>query len=245
VVLGQTLHEQEAILQLKAGNICGLEVLYRDHYEAVFRTAYGIVRNHHVAEDVTQRVFIELFSAIKRFDLKRPFSPWLHRTAVRRSLDELRRRPGRDVPIDEALAHPSADPSPEEEAIQSELKAIVWKALAALDPKHRAAVVLRCYQDFSEAEMAVALRCRRGTVRSRLHYARARLRELLAENTLPLAGPGPANPMPEPPLAPTGPGPANPKFSRNGKEKSTELSEEEPVADSGGQGPFAPTQIPS
>ena len=189
-------------------------MLFELHHQAVFRTAYGIVRNYHLAEDVTQRVFIELFTAIKRFDPRRPFPPWLHRIAVRRSLDELKRRKDRDVPIEEILDLPSAAPSPEEEAERSELKAAVWNALAVLDPKHRAAVVLRLYHGLSEAEMAVALRCRRGTVKSRLHYALGRLRELLADY----------NP------SPTAPGLANPKFSRNGKEETTDPVEDTLVA---------------
>ncbi len=136
------MNEQEAILQLKAGNICGLEVLYRDHYEAVFRTAYGVTRRHGDAEEVTQQGFIEVFTAIKRYDLRRPFPPWLHRIAVRRSLDELRRRKNRDVTIEAIPDLPSPDLSPEEQAEGSQRRGAKWKALEPLDPKHRSAGVL-------------------------------------------------------------------------------------------------------
>ena len=82
--------EKEAIRQLKAGNIGGLEFLYQLHYTSVFRTAYGIVHHHHGAEDVTQQVFIELFTAIKRYDLERPLLPWLRKIAVHKSLGALK-----------------------------------------------------------------------------------------------------------------------------------------------------------
>lgn len=165
------MEEQEAILQCQAGNVAALGALFELHHHSVFRTSYGIVRRHDLAEDVTQQVFIELFTAIRRYDARRPFPPWLHRIAVHRSLDELRRRKVRDVPIEAAAELPSPSTTPEQAAEESELRSAVRNALGSLEPKHRAAVVLRYYQGFSEAETAVALGCRLGTVKSRVHYA--------------------------------------------------------------------------
>ena len=58
----------------------------------------------------------------------------------------------------------------------------MWAAIRSLKPKHRAAVVLRYYRGFSEAEMAVALSCPRGTVKSRLHSALRQLEEILRQS---------------------------------------------------------------
>ena len=176
--------EQDAIRRCQAGELYGLGVLFELHHRAVFRTAYGVVRRHDVAEDVTQQVFIELFRAIKRYDNRRPFAPWLYRIVVNRSLDELRRRKERTVPIESVREPPSPAASPEDLAEASELRATIRDALSELDGKHRAAVVLRYYRGFSEAEMAVALGCSPGTVKSRLHYALRRLREALGETEL-------------------------------------------------------------
>lgn len=173
------MREQEAIRRCQAGEEAALGVLFELHHRAVMRTSYGIVRNFDLAEDVTQQVFIQLFTSIKRYDLKRPFPPWLHRIAVNRSLDELRRPRHRDVDLRAAEELPSLSMRPEQEAEASELRAAVRKAIGTLDPKHRATIVLRYYQGFSEAEMATALHCRRGTVKSRLYYALRRLREIL------------------------------------------------------------------
>ena len=180
------MEEQEAILQCQAGNLVALGALFELHHHSVFRTSYGIVRRHDLAEDVTQQVFIELFTAIRRYDARRPFPPWLHRIAVHRSLDELRRRKERDVPIEAAAELPSPSTTPEQAAEDSELRSAVRNALGSLEPKHRAAVVLRYYQGFSEAETAVALGCRLGTVKSRVHYALRRLRENFAALSSPL-----------------------------------------------------------
>ena len=67
-------------------------------------------------------------------------------------------------------------------------------ALEDLSPKHRAVVVMYYYQDFSVAEISKALGCFRKTVRTRLHYARARLREILESRASPITGPSLSNP---------------------------------------------------
>ena len=110
-----TVHrEREAILRCRDGDLAGLEVLFELHRIRVLRTAYGIVGRHHLAEDVTQQVFVELFTAIRRFDPERPFAPWLYRIVVNTSLKELRRRHHRSLPLDEAAADlPSLDPLPD------------------------------------------------------------------------------------------------------------------------------------
>ncbi len=188
------MQELEAISQCQAGKQEALGVLFQLHHQAVFRTAYGITRNYDLAEDITQQVFIELFTAIQRYDPRRPFPPWLHRIAVHKSLDELRRPAKRVVPIGDADDLPSPAPSPDDEAEKSELQATIRDALGGLEPKQRAVLVLRYYHGFSEAEMAVALHCRRGTVKSRLHYAQRRLREILEAQASPLTGPSLTNP---------------------------------------------------
>jgi RNA polymerase sigma-70 factor (ECF subfamily) len=174
------LQEQEAIRRCQAGELAGLGVLFELHHRAVFQTTYGVVRRYDVAEDVTQQVFIRLFASVKRFDHRRPFLPWLHRIAVNLSLDELRRRKRHDLPLEEAGPLRSTLPSPEEAAEEAEMREFVWNSIGALSPKHRAAVVLRYFHGFNEEEMAMALRCRRGTVKSRLHNALRRLREVVA-----------------------------------------------------------------
>ena len=175
-----------------------LGVLFQLHHQAVLRTAYGIVRRLDLAEDVTQQVFIELFSSMKRYDTQRPFRPWLHRIAVNLSLNELGRRKNRHVPIESARELRSTSASPEQAAEESELRAAIRNAVGALAPKYRAAVVLRYYHGFSEAEMAVALRCRPGTVKSRLHYALRRVGEMLLQQNPPMTAPNLTQPeLPE------------------------------------------------
>ena len=178
--------ERQAILLCQQGDVSGLEVLFELHRRAVARTAFGVVGSQDVAEDVTQHVFAELLTAIKTFDSERPFAPWLHRMVVNVSLKELRRRDHRNLPLEEATADlPSRDPLPDLVAEESEARRAMWAAVRSLSPKQRAAVVLRYYHGFNESEMAVALGCRRGTVKSRLHSALRRLELLLRESGTP------------------------------------------------------------
>ena len=178
--------EREAILRCQDGDLAGLEVLFELHRASVLRTAYGIVGRRQLAEDVTQQVFVELFTAMRRFDPDRPLAPWLYRIVVNISLKELRRRHHRTLPLDEVAADlPSLDPLPDLIAEESEFRRAIWSAVQSLSPKQRAAVVLRYYHGFSEAEMTVALGCRRGTVKSRLHSALRQLEVLLRESGIP------------------------------------------------------------
>ncbi len=179
-----TLQEREAICAIKAGDIAALEVLYELHNRAVFRTAYGIVRSYDLAEDVTQQVFIEVFTSIKRYNDRRPFRPWLHRIAINLSIDAVK-RDRRNVPFEDAGELESPSISPQDAAELSEKQAAVRKAIWSLSPKQRAVVVLYYYHGFRGAEMAEALCCRLGTVRSRLHYAMLRLREILGGDAPP------------------------------------------------------------
>ena len=150
------------------------------NHDAVMRTAYGIVRHHDVAEDVTQQAFVEVYGSISRYDLQRPFAPWLQRIAVNLSLDELRRTRS-DQRLQEAEQVASEAPSVEQAAEDSEARQAIWEALRGLSAKHRAAVVMRYYHGMSEPEMATALNCRRGTVKSRLYTALRKLRPILDE----------------------------------------------------------------
>jgi len=95
-------------------------------------------------------------------------------------MDYLRRdRRGAHLPLPttdwqlDALLGADPDPGPAERAERAELHDEIWRALERLPPDHRAVLVLRHYSQLSEAEMAQALQCRRGTIKSRLHRALA------------------------------------------------------------------------
>jgi RNA polymerase sigma-70 factor (ECF subfamily) len=181
------MDERQAIARLKRGDPGGLEVLVRRYQVRAIRAAYLIVRDQALAEDVVQAAFLRAFHRIRQFDADRPFGPWFLRGVVNDAIKAAARR-GRQVSLDQeawedgpALADllPDPSPGPPELAEQAEVERAIWEALGRLAPAQRAAVVLRYYLDFGEAEMAAELDAPPGTIKWRLHAARERLRSLL------------------------------------------------------------------
>lgn len=154
--------------------------------------ALQLVGDADEARDIVQDAMLRFFRHLDRIDAGRPLEPWLYqivrnrvrdlkrRQRIRRqeSLDALRER-GRPETVD-----PHADPAAD--AVRHELQARVWRALGELSEPHREILVLRDYQDLSYREIAAVLKIPVGTVMSRLHAARKRLREvLLGDGTAP------------------------------------------------------------
>ncbi len=163
--------------------------LFRHYHQRVFGSALFITHRTDAAEEIVQLVFIELFTAFRRFDPERPFLPWLYRIIHDVSMDYLRRdRRSAHLPLPttewrlDALLGADPEPGPEERAERAELQETIWRALERLPTHHRAVLVLRHYSQLSEAEMAEALRCRHGTVKSRLHRAHRALAVELGEH---------------------------------------------------------------
>src|SRR5262245_25709667 len=129
------------------------------------------------AEDMAQETFVKAWLALPRYEpALGTWRAWLCRIAVNQSIDLLRRgRPSQA--LDEWLPDPARGPA---EQAENDLQAqAVRRALAQLPPASRAALILSEYHGLSYAEIAAALDIPLGTVMSRLHYARRRLRELL------------------------------------------------------------------
>jgi len=181
------MEEREAIARLKRGDISGLEALVRQYQVKAVRTAYLIIRDRALAEDIVQAAFLRAYERIGQFDTGRPFGPWFLRSVVNDALKAAARRErqvsleaspeGEGASLAELLADPN--PGPDELAEAAETRQTVWAALGKLPPAQRAAIVLRYYLDLSETEMADELACPPGTVKWRLHAARKRLRTLL------------------------------------------------------------------
>lgn len=145
--------------------------LYARHAPAAGRLAYLLTGDAHLAEDLTQEAFVRAFGRYR--DIRRPeaFEWYLRRTIVNLTRSHFRRRrTERDFlaaqPRREPVTLP-ADPT-EHDAM--------WRSLHALPARQRAAIVLRYYEDLTDAQVAEALRCPIGTVKSLIHRGLERLR---------------------------------------------------------------------
>ncbi len=178
------MDERTAVERLKAGDVGGLEPLVRLHHARALRTAYLVVRDHLLAEEVVQDAFAKTCEKIGGFDEERPFGPWFMRVVVNDAVKAARKREraaSREVNDAEEMLLRLADPGngPHEEAEKAEAHRRVWRALEQLPPAQRAAVVQRYYLGMSESEMAVNSESPPGTIKSRLSAARKGLTRLL------------------------------------------------------------------
>jgi RNA polymerase sigma factor (sigma-70 family) len=182
-VEGRPLDEQELVEQARGGDARAYEVLVRRYQDLAFRTAW-VIAGGADAEDAAQEGFVKAWYALPRFRAGSPFRPWL--LAIVANEARNRRRSGRrqdDLALRVAEDRPSGDaaPSPEAAALDSEQRRLLLAAVGRLGDSDRQVIACRYFLELSEAEMAAALGCRRGTVKSRLSRALARLRDALAE----------------------------------------------------------------
>ncbi|MGY4643488.1 RNA polymerase sigma factor SigE [Cellulomonas sp. URHB0016] len=158
------------------------EQIVREHSARVYRLAYRLTGNQHDAEDLTQETFVRVFRSLSTYT-PGTFEGWLHRITTNLFLDQARRkqRVRMDAMGDDQERYPSTDQlaTPERAFEHAHLDSDVQRALDALPPEYRAAVVLCDIEGLSYEEIAVTLGIKLGTVRSRIHRARARLRESL------------------------------------------------------------------
>ena len=164
----------------KAGDLDAFERLVVLHQPAALRVAYVIAGSD--AEDAAQEAFVKAFRALGRFRSGSPFRPWLLRIVANEARN-LRRSAARRVGLTLRLAErpPGVECSPEDAALGALSRAELVRAVNGLGERDRLTLAYRYFVGLSEAEMAVALSCRPGTVKSRLARALTRLRQALPD----------------------------------------------------------------
>lgn len=171
------------IQRLCNSDLDALGGLFDRYYPQVYRTAYAILRDHAVAEDIAQDCFLKLHQYAQRIDTTLPLAPWLYRVTVNLSYTWISRRQKRRVSL-EALVDQLMSPAwsaPDQLAEQGDLQRRVQHAVSELPFNQRAVVVLYYLSGSSLEEIADILACPIGTVKSRLYYARETLRRRLGE----------------------------------------------------------------
>lgn len=189
-----SLQDLELVERAKAGHAEAFAELVAKYQDRVFNACLRICGHREDARDLTQDAFLKVFQALSTFRAESSFYTWLFRVAVNQALSHRRSsRRRREVSSDghlelagtqaERLGDRSggrAFPAADEALEQAELMPVVAKALESLDDDHRAVVVLRDVEGFDYQEIGLILDLAPGTVKSRLHRARAELRKTLA-----------------------------------------------------------------
>lgn len=161
-----------------AGESRAFSELVRRYQRAAYLVALGVTRRHADAEDVAQEAFMVALQRLEECRDPDRFAGWFTTIVKNRARNLLRReqlREGEPVPFQV----PSKIPGPDRETARAELRGTLSDALGALSPLQREVVLLHDLEGWKHREIAERLDMPSGTVRSHLHFARRRLRELL------------------------------------------------------------------
>ena len=153
-------------------------------YEAsVFRLALSILGDPAEANEITQETFIAALRSLRSYQEKQSLKAWLYTIALNRSRSHLRKQQVIERLTNGLAAHfrieTQKQVTPEDTILRGEQGSEVWRALAQLDERHRLVVTLRYFHELPIREIAEILSISEGTVHSRLHNAREKLRTAL------------------------------------------------------------------
>jgi RNA polymerase sigma-70 factor (ECF subfamily) len=182
----------EQLQRLRAGEEAAWGQLHRDHYPRLWSSVQRILNNPTLADDVVQEAFIKAHRDIRRFAGQSQLGTWLYRIAINQALDAVRKKQRTDrwlsflAPVSEDDRQPTmpegrVPPAASLGLEHAELRETIFQAMAELSPEHRAVIQLRLIDETSLEETARLLRCKAGTVNSRLHYACEHLRRKLGK----------------------------------------------------------------
>lgn len=203
---GREWSQLDSVCEQETMTICGsrpsprhaFEAIVKQHMKDAYFIALGLVGNREDALELSQEAFYRAYRHFDQLNSQEKFFPWFYQILRNLCFSHLRRRKVRRAyeqgPDDGALpgegaTSPAAQDGlekdrddafdPEMVAQRNESKDRLWRAIGELDEKHREVIVLRHFRNLSYDEMAKVLFCNRGTVTSRLYYARKRLKEIL------------------------------------------------------------------
>ncbi len=182
------LPDDDLVRAARRGDGTAFRELLERYKRRAFGVALGIVGDPDEAEDVVQEAFVKAYYKLPDFRFGSNFYTWFYRLLVNQAIDRWRKAARRSavpfedarVPGETAESEAAGRPkTPEELAGNRQLAEGIARAIAALPEYHRAVILLREVEGMTYEEIARVLGCSVGTVMSRLHYARARLKEAL------------------------------------------------------------------
>lgn len=163
------------------------EQLIRDTNRQAYALAYRLTGNSAEAEDLVQESFVRAYRFFHRYDESLPFASWLYRIMSNTHVDLMRRKGKlRTTSLDHAGSDgstewelPDLESSPDKELLENAMEEPVQRALNAITPEFRTAVLLADVEGMAYEEIADVMNTSVGTVRSRIHRGRRQLREQL------------------------------------------------------------------
>lgn len=185
--------EADAVARAREGDHEGFRFLVERYQGRAYRLALRVLRDETQAQDAVQEAFLKLYRSIRNFEGRSSFYTWLYRLVLNVCLDMKRRdrsnrhvewTDARDLGAGDASEAPTVGavgPGPGLALERAELRKRLGEAIETLPDEARTTLLLREVDGLSYAEIAEVLGIPKGTVMSRLHYARRRLQRWLVE----------------------------------------------------------------
>lgn len=170
--------DHELIHRAKAGEARTYQRLAEQHAGRLWRCALALSGDRHWADDLVQETLVEAWRSLAHFDGRCRFSTWLYGILRHRFLKGWPGHNAVRVSASDLGQVPSIARSPDQFAEASEDVQRVRRAVTALPEEHRLVVELRFFAGATLEEIAAALDCPPGTVKSRLHHALEKLRQM-------------------------------------------------------------------
>ncbi|HEY0957392.1 MAG TPA: sigma-70 family RNA polymerase sigma factor [Roseateles sp.] len=163
---------------VKRGRLADFEKLYRLYHPRLSRFLSHMLRQPELVEEVLDDTLLVVWQGADTFGGRSKLSTWIFGIAYRKALKALDRR---DLPVEAAEGEEPVDPAagPDQQLNLAQLRRRLQGALAELSPEHRAVVELCYFSDMAYGEIAEVVGCPPETVKTRMFYARRRLRTLL------------------------------------------------------------------
>src|SRR5687767_2289445 len=180
--MAEQLINGQVIEACQQGDRDAFQCLFEAYKDKVFSIAvYSSGGDRTLAEDVTQQIFLKLFTAIRQFRGDSEFTTWLYRLVVNACIDERRKRK-RWLPWGEteAMKDPGERKPQEKQFARLEVAEAVQAAIEELKPKFRLPILLKYIEGLSYEEIAGVMGCSKGTVASRLNRGHSQLAKRLS-----------------------------------------------------------------
>ena len=175
------MEETELVKRMIAGDRDAFAELMEQYQEKALRAAYLISGNHADSEDIVQETFVACFLNRKQLKNSEAFRSWFYKTLSRNAWKTCKKRKC-EQPAE--VRYPAGMPAPGNllsELVLKEEERVLYQAVLNLPVKQRTVMILYYYNEMSIKEIAAACGCLEGTVKSRLHSGKARLKHVLEE----------------------------------------------------------------
>jgi len=183
-------NDNALVLQTLQGKVKSFKILVERYQKRAYLFASGMVGNHDDAYDLSQEAFIRAYKNLNRFDPLYQFKTWFFKILSNLCKNYLRQKGNRDIVLtsSEITAAAAAPHKARPDMLfeKSEIQREVWICINELPEKFREIIILNHFQDMSYEQIANVLDIPRGSVMSRLYYARLKLREILEKRGIEL-----------------------------------------------------------